>query len=362
MSQTLQPTAELLSLLLEAARLAPSADNGQPFTLTPHTEGLILRADLSRVGGFSDKSGFLTFSALGAVAENLLQQSEYMGLKTEVVFADTDASTLYPDIYIKLFETAKLDVSKGLLPVIEQRYTERCANYLPLDTALDEQEYCSLLEPLACKVRIFSRENRADKKQLSKLAARAEALRFTSKDIHHELISAVDFENTHQGKQGLPLASLKLDPGAKVVLKAIRSWSLLSALNHLGFNQLLGILGAGQPLRQAPCVLVIGADSYQPKALFNSGRALHRVWLKITELGFIAQPYAAIGTMSSGHFEFVGAAEQQRLRVMSGSKYLSGLSAPMYVLRVGKAPKNLNKARTRRRDLAEFLQGPAERS
>lgn len=342
-------------VLVDATRHFPTADNSQAIKFDLLEDGCILKADMSHVGGFSDQQGFLTYIALGTAIRTFQQQADFMQLKIAVKLIEPNSDYPYGAFDIRYHDLDSFNLREEIDPFILSRRTEREMKLAPIDE-FDEDTLKQSVKPFDCALTLFPNTDKVSKNEIVSIATQAEELRFQSKDIHAELVSAVDHDDKYKGRQFLSYPVLKLAPDATLVFKMIRNWSVLDGLNKaLRFFWMLGREGVKKPLSKASLIAVLSAEDYSFHSLVNAGRAIQHFWLDVTELGWCVQPYAAIGTMSSGHFSFAGKLEDKRKRVMSGAKYLLGSQAPIILFRLSKPTKELKVVKSGRRDVDSFI-------
>jgi len=341
-----------IDTILRAAVLAPSADNSQPFKFSfdKNTNKLCIWLDPTRSGGYSDQSGFLTYMALGATIKNIEYQAQFMGIKSTTKFFDVSENTA-PIANIALTSNSHIN-EDNLAPEIEARCTDRRFPYRKPEIEIPVERLNELAERSDCKINWLSNADKSLKNKVIKLAQESEALRFSEKEIHSELMSSIDFQNTSSNQEGLPLKVLHLDPVGLLLIHWIRSWRVLDTLNKVKLNKLLGFFGAGLAMKLSPTLALLSADSYQPNSLLKAGYALQGIWLELTKAGLSVHPYASLGVLSSQHFTLRNYAIRQE-RIRQNAFQITKPYYPIILLRIGSKKGSPN--RTGRRPITTFV-------
>lgn len=273
-----------LTLALEAARAAPSADNSQPWQLSWSGSHLSVhyRPHLG-IDPFGP-TGHATLISIGALSENLAQAIQ------EATPAITLGNLSRGKPYFSMPIANPLAPSNAHdLPLFQRHtnrhpYTREAPETAMLDTLPHFREgpaHLSLLTTYA------ERENFARLAHVCCLA------RFCNRELHDWLMSSLRFAPGEVARgDGLDIATLHLPPGGKAFMQAIRPWPRMALLNRFGAYRFMAATEV-RPLRQAPLILtVVGEDS--PEGAFTAGRLMERAWIHLNQLGWAVHPYYVI--------------------------------------------------------------------
>ncbi|HET7587728.1 MAG TPA: hypothetical protein VFL45_06575 [Gammaproteobacteria bacterium] len=286
--------------LLRAAVAAPSADNSQPWLFHWEGDQLDLGIDPRRSGGVSDARHVLSDLAVGACLENILIGGRSLGYDADVQFFVTN-DELWP---VRLNWHKVEPTDEALAGAIAERHTDR---RFPWRGPFIAEDRVRLAEQAArVDARLQWLDEKATRRQASRILHRAETLRFKSPRLHAELFSSVRFDAGWNAvvPEGLSPAALAVEAPAKPLFQALRKPAVMSAFNRLGAAQLLGFRSAVLPARLSPGLCLLATGGTERRHIISAGRALERVWLEATCRGLALQPFAAAGIMALG-FLFV---------------------------------------------------------
>ena len=143
-------------------------------------------------------------------------------------------------------------------------------------------------------------------KELSKLVAKADGLRFRYRAFHEELYRQLRFTSAEAeaSRDGLDVRTFELPRPAVWALRWLRSWRRMRALHLCGLGGLLTAPSA-RLVRQSAAIGVLttsavgrasDASRATPAATdyLDSGRALQRAWLTATSLGLSVHPLGSL--------------------------------------------------------------------
>lgn len=273
-----------LSLALEAARAAPSADNSQPWQL--RWDGARLSVHYRPHPGIDPfgPGGHATLIGVGAVAENLCQAIAPNASQP----MPGNLATGSPYFSLPLPEHDRPATEAGL-PLFNRHtnrfpYGQRTFSSASMDGLAAMAQSPARLVPLAAA---------ADREAFSTVAKVCCQARFCNQELHEWLMGSLRFteEDAARG-DGLDVATLHLPPGGASFMQAIRPWQWMAALNRLGIFRLMALTEI-QPLRKASLILcVVGSDT--PAGAFAAGRLMERAWIHLNQMGWAVHPYYVV--------------------------------------------------------------------
>ncbi len=284
-------------LLIEAAILAPSADNSQPWLYRWNNEALEIWIDESRSGGFSDQRFVLSDLAIGACIENIVMRAHSFGYDSQIEYLPDPEQTPLWAARINFSPAPKQ--YEALAQFIPERHTDRSFPWKgPITTATEQ-----FLSDEAAKIQgvtLIWIDGTPNYKAALKAMWLAESLRFSNKELHHELFSSIRFEvgNRASCTEGLAPATLAIEPPLRLAFKLLRHWPVMKALNWLGGNYLIGFRSAVLPTLLSPALCLLSVEQTDRASIIRAGQALQRTWLSATAQGISLQPFAAAGVFS----------------------------------------------------------------
>jgi molybdopterin/thiamine biosynthesis adenylyltransferase len=292
----LAPGEDTLKTLLDAAALAPSGGNEQPWRWV--RVGAELRLLPQRRFGDSllNHRDNATFLALGAAAENLVLSAHALGL--EVALDPPSRAQQRPLCRFRFFEPgAKVQLEThawdSLAPFIELRHTNRRrrAKSQLAREVLDELARTVTSLP-GCELHFAAHP--AAVAEVAEVAARGDRIRMLHEVGHRDLVREIRWtkEEAERERDGIELESLELSAGEHAGLRMLRfartaellrTWRRGRSLERLTRNAVLASSAVGLLTAPGDCI----------DTRFAAGRALERVWLEATRKGLALQPHTA---------------------------------------------------------------------
>lgn len=329
--------------MVEAAILAPSAENTQPWRFEIDGDRLLVGIDRSRTLA-SDVDDMLTLTGIGAAIENAVIAARGEGLEPTVAYrgigggAEGDGRCEFRTSGEREFEaiaeitTTPAETRDPLYPFLTKRCTTR---RLKAESIVPET-----LQRLAeaavefPEVRVDWLTSRAEIKPIAKLVGLGNRMRFEHEPFHREFYDNVRFtpEEVTATRDGLDVKTLQLPPGVAGILHFLRKWPRMRTANGLGFSRAV----ARQAAAEVCCsgaVGVLSVDAATPECFLAGGRALERIWTAAAVAGLGFHPTASLPVflayaqrtdgrkLPSPHRELAGDLSQQfrkRLPLLAG--------------------------------------------
>ncbi len=342
--------------LIEAAVLAPSGDNTQPwrFVVDRQTMRIDFLLDENRDPSPMNAGQRMARLAVGAALENALRAGRHLGWVVEEQPASPGALAS-----IRIVNCGS--PHKTIDPVVPCRVTNR----RPFDARPLSAETIGLLkQTLAAVPGIDGRWvfDRPRIEQLASLIGRADAAMLSEPSMRRAFLSAVRFDAAYDEAviEGLCLGSLELEAVQRVALRLMGrapDW-LLSAC---GFRAMCARAARGL-VRHSSGLCVITEPRGTPASELLAGRALQRAWLTLTEQGMAVQPMMSVAILENlarrDACDAVEALDYDYARnLVSEFRSVLALPAPdrlAFIMRFGFArPPS---ARTGRRSLSDVME------
>jgi hypothetical protein len=318
---TARPTPEQLRHVVQAAGLAPSVHNTQPWRFVAHAGGLELHADATRQLTVLDPDGRQLHLSCGAALFHARCAARALGLDVQVLLLpDTARPTLLAEIALTSGQPAS-EPEIRLATAILQRHTHRGAFE---DRAVPEPILQVLRDAAATEGARLSAVSSEDQLvQLEVLLAGADAMEERDVRYREELAHWV-----HGGPlrgDGIPAAALTQAAGSSLRQRDF-------TLGHVA------AVDGSAPAPDRPAVVVLTTDDDEPISWLRAGQALAAVLLHAADLGVQAQPLGQVTDILAYRFGL-----RQALGIVG---------MPQLVLRMGFAHRT---AVTPRRSVDEVL-------
>lgn len=289
MTAICETSREQLMRMVEAAILAPSAENTQPWRFAIEDDRLLVGIDRSRTLA-SDVDNMLTLTGIGSAIENAVIAARGMGLEASVRYALGGKPLGVQDNEFEAIAeiaTTPAETHDPLYPFLCQRCTMRRLTAKPIAP--------EVLQRLAAAAADFPEvgvdwlTSQAEIKPIAKLVGLGNRMRFEYEPFHREFYDNMRFtsEEVAATRDGLDVKTLQLPSGVAGILHALRKWPRMRAANWLGFSRAV----ARQAATEVCCsgaVGVLSIDAATPECFLAGGRALERIWTAsaAAELGF----------------------------------------------------------------------------
>jgi nitroreductase len=339
------PLAAHIERILDAARIAPSRDNLQPWRFVVDGETVSFTMDHERDRSPANATGAMARVALGAAIECALLRAGRMG--AIVRYHTLPRSGALATI---TFSAPKRipEPDKALL----RRATNR---HLYDGRPVDDATFAWLREATPAlettRTLWFGRER---VKTLGPILEEAEALIVGDTASREAALSAIRFDvrDREEVTHGLSVGCLELSAPERVTLDTLRR-TPADRLAAMGVFAKMGARARRQ-MESASGVCVVTATGDDPLVDVNVGRSMQRAWLAMTRRGLVAHPMSAVAAL-----EAMNRADERAAAVVASVRAAfpsaeRGSRVAM-LLRFGWAPEPT--ARVRRYPLVESVIG-----
>jgi len=313
---------EITKKILEAAVMAPSGDNVQPWDI--RVSDNFTQIDLYNLpdkdNSYYNYQQAASYIAHGAVIENILIAAGHLGCHAEYQLFP-DASN---DAYVaKITLTPAEMQADPLYPAIFERRTNRF-QYKRSEVT---KEVLVVLSDSVKKIDTASVSLVNQKDKINQLANELmvnDRIVFERKDIHAFLFDKIRWnkKQIEETKDGMPVGVLGLSFIEKMAFPLFRFWWYVKTANVFGLSRIIG-LKCWWNCRNTSLLGMISIQGNDKVAFVQGGRAMQRVWLEATVQGFAMQPIIgltllinrlqqnALGDFSMKHTQFVGHAAEK---------------------------------------------------
>jgi molybdopterin/thiamine biosynthesis adenylyltransferase len=278
-----------IEALVAYAVTAPSGGNCQPWRFAYRRGALLCYFDPARSKTLLDFGHTASFLAIGAAVENLRLAALAIGFEPDLAtFPDPGDSQLVCRIeFARRGSLAGED--EELFRAVGRRVTNR---RLGARTAL-EPEGISALGTTArnAGAELELRTAPSELDALGTIIAQGERLRLLNRRMHEEMMGEVRWNarDARATRDGLDLATLELTPTDLAGMRLVSSRPLMEVVAGIGAGRGLE-KSARKSIAAASAVGLLSYPGTEPRAWFEAGRALQRVWLRATLLELAFQP------------------------------------------------------------------------
>ena len=285
--------------LVEAAVLAPSGGNSQPWRWRSVARMLSLDLDTERTRSFLDFQQTGSYMSLGAAAENVVLKGHDLGLE---VMLQTFRSFRDPNevAEFRFFEPGSCDnqpiephVCDALVTAIGGRLTNRRIGERQEIQASYLEELQSLVNTIPGAMLTFFTDHQ-QLKELGKVISGVDRALLTDQRGHRGFINEIRWtpEEAERTRDGVDLRTIDLTAAEAAGFQMARKWSVVEQLAKFGGGSAFEKLSC-KSISAATAVGLLTMPEFSPVAYFEAGRALQRVWLRSHQLGLSLHPMSA---------------------------------------------------------------------
>ena len=281
--------AEHVEHILDAARIAPSSNNLQPWRFLVEGETVSFLLDYERDRSPANANGRLGRIALGAALECALLRAARMGVTVKL-------QPLRPNALITLSFSAPKRIPEPDKALVRRVTNRRLYDSRPLD----DETFAWLRDatpPLdSARTLWFGRER---VRALGALVEEAEAIVYSEPALREPALRAMRFDvrDREEVTFGLSLGSLELSAAERITLDSLRRTPQDRLVAMGAFAKMGG--RERRLIESASGVCVISAKGTDPNSDVEVGRAMQRAWLALTRRGLVAQPMNTLPSLEA---------------------------------------------------------------
>ncbi|PCJ61869.1 MAG: hypothetical protein COA79_06125 [Planctomycetota bacterium] len=281
----------LINYLIQAGIQAPSGENIQPWNFKIDANCVRIFINKEADNSFFNLKCKAGLISIGALIENMKIAATQFRLETVIETFSIETNDLAAKITFRPLDTIEPDYM--------HRYIwDRCVNRKPYLKKPLENYVCEEIESelnLFPNVKFHKVEGQQNLKQLRKILEVFGEVRTETKTVHETLHHNIHYtyEEAKKKKSGFPLDNLEAGLAGNMMLKFTRKWSTQKFLNKFGFSKVIAKKTEEGISKSSACFLLSIPD-FSDKSYIDGGRALERVWLKLTDLGISMQPMTTV--------------------------------------------------------------------
>lgn len=286
-------TDDDIRTIVKHALMAPSGGNAQPWHFVYREGALTCSFVPERSTAFLDYASLASYMSIGAVAENIALVAEQLGFSAELSSFPNRANP-HEVLRARFAPTNAPPRDTQLFEQLAMRLTNRKVGArVPLGAG-DAERLVAAAEARHGHLRLLQEPR--DMGVIADILGPGDRLRFISKIMHPELVNEIRWtpEEVERTRDGLDVATLELTPVDLVGLRVASSMGVMDLVNKVRGGRALE-----RPSRKAIAAasavgLLTVPGGHTPQAMYEGGRALQRLWLTATALGYAFQPMTAI--------------------------------------------------------------------
>lgn len=287
--------------LIEAATMAPSSDNMQPWAFRPFDGGIEVYIERARLLAI-DIMDMFSWISIGAAMQNITEAARARGYSVTLRYPDTPGPDDPSAILYLAPQGRDTDISgpavpdgtlpDSLSPWIPRRTTNRRAFGTEKISASETARLSEYARGTEAKAH-WLREGELE--SLIALDELCSAVLLEHEPLFNGLFDTIRFTRGQMLRHrcGMDVNSLDIPPLAAFVAKGLRGFGLSRAISRFGFGP--GIAkGLSARLREAGGICLVSCDARDRRGFMEAGRAMERIWLAATAAGYAAHPFGVI--------------------------------------------------------------------
>jgi hypothetical protein len=285
---------ETLTRIVEAAAIAPSAENLQPWRFRIEESSILVLLDLTRQLP-SDVERMLGLTGIGAAIENAVIAASCEGLRTDI----ENVADSRPKVAARSalpIARLRFEDSDEQPDALKKYIAARCTTRRMESTPIEHDK----LEAIVDSIRGFEgvELHWVDERRLpefARLAGMGNRIRFEHRPFHAELYHSLRFDAAEiaRTRDGLDMATLQLPMGVARIMHLLRTWPRMRIANLFGFSRGVERQATAEVLKSGAVGFITVPISDAP-AFIEGGRAFERMWLTATQLGLCFHPTASL--------------------------------------------------------------------
>ena len=285
-----------LKEILEAANMAPSGGNVQPWIWVFDKKGLLhLIHDKNRSHSMLDYKSTGSLIAFGAALENIRLKSAEMGIEIEKLVHITEfdqdeiASVRFVSKFPKPIQVPYSELSKGIF----LRCTNRKNNSRVLLDPKELEKLTTIAQEGGLNLKFTQSEN--DLEDLSKVIGGMDRMRLFHEQGLADFIKEVRWteKDALETKDGIDIATLELSGTEKAAMGLLKDPRTVKFFRKFLMGYGLTKISK-DTLLTASAVGFLNGGQFTPQDYLNAGAILQRIWIQANLMGISFQPVTAM--------------------------------------------------------------------
>jgi len=295
--------------IAQAASLAPSGGNAQPWHFTAGAGAFSIQLDRERTSAMDVRSRG-SYVGIGAALFNARVAAAALGkLGLVSLFPDGE----HPDLVARLTLGDGNDAELAdLYPAVLARHANRRR---AVPALLDMSLPGHLAQAAGAEgARLYLVTDQQQLSTCAEVLGESERIRFLTATLHSEMIGELRWpgDDVHTG---IDLRTLELAPAEVAILNVARRGDVMELLAEWDLGQALGE-NARAAVLSSSALAVITVPNVSPTSYVRGGSAVERVWVKAQAAGLGVQPVSPV---------FLFAAQDSDYLALGGERWASRL-------------------------------------
>ncbi len=285
---------ELLRTLVEAAILAPSAGNNQPWKWCNDSGRLLLFNEPERSAAFANFENMITHLSMGTAIENVYLKASDLGVVIDTKLFPLGNTGILNPVATVTARRGDHVTRDELVDYVATRHTNRKPGNggKIVSEVLEEMRHAAMQRGIA-SIKMLTEKDAIDR--IADIAGRSEKLRMFIPQGHSDLFDREirwGKESAEKTRDGLDIRTLDLkskdEVGFKVIkdaraIKLVSEWNLGAGIESMT-RDLVG---------SASAVCLVSGHKFDPENCVTVGRAIQRAWLVAEKHHLALQPVMA---------------------------------------------------------------------
>jgi molybdopterin/thiamine biosynthesis adenylyltransferase len=284
-----QPTAAEIDKLMEAAIIAPSAGNNQPWKWLFSNGTLLLFHDKFRSWSWGDYHEMGALMSLGTAIENIHLQASAIGLQDDLqIYPLSENTELVAAISFSPLERPNhvdLELAKGI-------FTRATNRKNGVRVKLESTFFTHLNEAVKDNaVKLCYTDNDEEMNELSDIIAECDKVRLLNKLGHEEFYHEIRWnkEEALKTKDGVELASVDITQGEIAGFKVAGDWKAIELLSRWNKGNAFKKMSV-KSVKSASAMVLFTIPKFSASNLLEAGRAIQRAWIMANQKQVTVHP------------------------------------------------------------------------
>ncbi|OYU96224.1 MAG: hypothetical protein CFE21_07385 [Bacteroidetes bacterium B1(2017)] len=275
--------------LIEAASMAPSGGNTQPWRFGFYEGNLFFIHDIFHSQSFLDFANLGSYIGFGAAIENIRVQAAVLGYRIKhQYFPNTNDSRL---VAICSFEPSDEKAEVSLSKAIFDRHTNRkIGSRQELSNELKER--FSIIRSEEPNAHLTIIEDMDKMNELGELVSSAEMLLLLHPQGHHDMFTKELRMTTKEAldtRDGLDVATLNFSKAEILALRIASSRKAIEWVERIGGGEAFK-KNTKKGIANASAMGIVSMPFYSNESYLHAGEFVQKIWLESTRAGFSFQP------------------------------------------------------------------------
>jgi molybdopterin/thiamine biosynthesis adenylyltransferase len=286
---TYKPSISEIDTLMEAAIIAPSAGNNQPWKWFFSEGTLLLFHDRFRSWSWGDYYEMGALMSLGTAIENIHLQAAGITLQDKVqLYPLPGNAELVAKITFSHLDTVNptdLSLAKGI-------FTRATNRSIGERKKLDSTFFSDMQDVVTnYGVEMHYTDDDADMEELSDIIAECDKVRLLNKLGHEEFYHEIrwDKEEALKTKDGVELASVDISQGEIAGFRVAGDWKAVELISQWNKGNAFKKMSV-KSVKGASAIILFTIPEFDQQSLLKAGRAVQRAWILANQKGIAVHP------------------------------------------------------------------------